>query len=881
MKPVLPILVMSASLLSHSPAKSPPEEAARLPEAPPVQARVETLPNGLTVIVAEDRSAPVASLQAWCGTGSIHEGKWLGAGLSHILEHMLFKGTAQRPAGEIAKGIQEQGGYVNAYTSFDRTVYWIDVPSSGAMGALDILADAILHSTLPAEEYDKEQEVIRREFAMGQDDAGRQGSLLMFRTVFGESPLRHPVIGYLDIYNKLTRDDVLEYYRKRYVPNNLTFVIAGDVDAETIIGRLRELFKDVPRGALEPVFVASEPDQLGRRTIHEEFAATELTRLSLAWRIPGLDSPDTPALDVLGEILGAGRSSILNQALRERQRLVHGVSAGMFSLPGDGIFAIQMVTDPDKRGQAEAATLALLEKFRKEGPTAPEIERAKNSLLAGQISGLQTARGRASDLGSNWLLAKNPDFSRAYLQAVAEVTAEDILRVAKKYLREDRLNVTSLNPPGSLGDATAGGVAEAAAGAVQKFTLPNGLRVLVREDHRLPLVTVHATFRGGVLAETAANNGATRLMVRSLLKGTKSRSALEIAESLEEKGGGLSSDSGNNSWSVSANVMAPFLPLVMEIVADVVQHPAFDPAEVDIERAALLASIKAEDEQITGVAGRVTREKFFGGHPYGLRASGSAESVTALTPDILRAFHGEVTTASQGVLAVFGDVKAEDVLALAKEYFGDLPSGAAVAADPPPPKPLEGPVEVFAPMDKKQAVLMFAFPAPPLADPDRPAMELINEASNDLGSRFFDRIREQLGLAYFVGATGVLGPSAGAEIFYLGTDPAKLDLVTREFRDEIARLAKGGLTAEELGRAKKKLLGAEAIRLQSNAAFAAMASVDELLGLGYDFHTKRPALIEAVALEDTKRAAGKFLGAPGYVHASVGPESARPKTNNP
>ena len=200
-------------------------EPAKVPVLPESRAEVFTYENGLTLIVEEDRSAPVASVQAWCGTGSIHEADWMGAGMSHILEHMLFKGTEKRPPGAIANQVQKLGGYINAYTSFDRTVYWIDIPSNGAPEAVEILADVMQNATLPEEEYTKEQEVIRREFAMGFDDPGRQSSELMLRTVFTESPFRHPVIGYLDVYNKLTRDDVLRYYKTRYVPNNLTFVV--------------------------------------------------------------------------------------------------------------------------------------------------------------------------------------------------------------------------------------------------------------------------------------------------------------------------------------------------------------------------------------------------------------------------------------------------------------------------------------------------------------------------------------------------------------------------------------------------------------------------------------------------------------------------------
>ena len=196
---------------------------------PPNTAQRWTLANGLTIIVQEDRSAPVASVQAWCVAGSTTEDKHLGAGLSHILEHMLFKGTKTRSTSKIAQKIQDVGGYINAYTSFDRTVFWIDVPKDGALTALDILADAMMNSTLPAREYVKEQEVIRREFAMGMDDPGRMVTHLLFATAYQRHPYRLPVIGLIDIYNQLTHEHVMEYYKTRYVPNNLTFVVVGDV----------------------------------------------------------------------------------------------------------------------------------------------------------------------------------------------------------------------------------------------------------------------------------------------------------------------------------------------------------------------------------------------------------------------------------------------------------------------------------------------------------------------------------------------------------------------------------------------------------------------------------------------------------------------------
>src|SRR5437899_419416 len=277
--------LIAASMLGSCNLKTTATDNSTVIAFPPSTAQKWVLPDGMTLIVQEDRSAPVASVQAWCSTGSIYEDEKLGAGLSHILEHMLFKGTKTQSSNGIAQKIQDVGGYINAYTSFDRTVFWIDVPKDGVSSALAILSDAMMNSTLPPEEYQKEQEVIRREFAMGMDDPDRMAGLLLFATAYQRHPYRIPVIGDIEVYNQLTQEQVMQYYKSRYVPNNLTFIVVGDVDGEKVHQQLAEFFKSYPEKSLKPVFVPEEPPQLGRREAHHEFA-TELTRLSLAWHIP-------------------------------------------------------------------------------------------------------------------------------------------------------------------------------------------------------------------------------------------------------------------------------------------------------------------------------------------------------------------------------------------------------------------------------------------------------------------------------------------------------------------------------------------------------------------------------------------------------------------
>ena len=849
--------------------KAAPSESSAVITFPPNSAHKWILPNGLTIIVQEDHSAPVASVQAWCATGSIDEDQHLGAGLSHILEHMLFKGTKTRGKNVIAQKIQDVGGYINAYTSFDRTVFWIDVPKDGVTTALDILADAMMNSTLPPEEYQKEQEVIRREFAMGMDDPDRVAGLLLFSTAYQVHPYRFPVIGDIEIYNQLTQEQVMQYYKTRYVPNNLTFIIVGDVDAERVHQQLIDLFKPYPEKSLQPVFIPTEPPQLGRREVHQEFG-TELSHLSLAWHIPAVTNPDVPALDLLSMILGEGRSSRLYRRIREEAGLAFRISAFSYT-PGDpGLFGIDATVDPKKREGAEQLALQIVDQVKQSGVTADELTKAKKIMLSHHLGALTTMRGQASDVGSNWLLTRDLNFSRHYLDAVQKVTLDDIKRVAAQYLAENNLTVISLNPKGSLAAKTEGPKA-AAAGEVQKFELSNGLRLLVREDPRLPLVATGAVFRGGLLAENPQDNGITHLMAKVLLKGTKTRTAEQIANEIEAVGGSISSESGNNSFGVSVDVMKPDLKLGVGLLSDVLLDATMPEKAIAREKEIQIAAIQQEEEQLTTVARNIMRQALFPQHPYALRSSGSVDTVQRLTQKDLFDFRDRYVVAKNGAIYVFGDVKAAEVKQLVEQALGKMKPGALALTDAKPSTPLGKPETVESRKDKAQGVIMVGFRGASLSSPDRYALELIDEGSSDLGSRFFIRIREQMGLAYYVGASQMQGLVPGLFSFYLGTDPEKIEPVKTALLDEIHKLANEGLSAEELARAKKKLIGQQEIANQSNDAFGYHCALDEVYGLGFNYYKQLEHDVNAVTLENIKQVAAKYFRDQPYVLATVRP----------
>ncbi len=824
---------------------------------PETHAEVFTLSNGLEIIVHEDHSAPVASVQAWVRTGSIHEGRWLGAGISHLLEHMFFKGTPSRGPQDFARTVQDHGGYINAYTSFDRTVYWVDIPARGVSPTLELLADALMNSSLPADELVKEQEVIRREFAMGFDDPDSTAGKQLFATAFAEHPMKHPVIGHLDVFNTITRDDLAAYYRERYAPNNIFFVIVGAVEAGAVREQLAGHFENHPRRALADVLIPREPSQLGRRELHTEFD-TELTRMSLAWHIPAITHRDLPALDILSTVLGSGRSARLYSRLREGLGIVHGVDAWCYTPASEGLFGMDAVLDPGKAGDVRREMLAIIGEVRDSGIEQPLLDKARRMFLSHQISSLTTMRGKAADLGSNWLFARNLRFSHDYLAAAQHVTPADLQRVAREYLRDENMTVSSLNPRASAAPA-AKLRHDGQCGATQLFRLSNGMRLLVREDARLPLVSIAATFKAGLLAEAAEDNGITRLLARTLLKGTARRTAEQIAGEIESAGGAIGSDSGNNSISITARVLEPDLALGIDLVADVILSASLPEKAIVREKEAQLAGIKADEEEMTSVARNLLRARLFGEHPFALRMLGTPESVNSLTRESLAAFRDKYLCAANCVISVFGAVKAAEVRELIERHLGALPQGEEAFRDVPQPVPPAADIEATEHKPKAQAVLMIGFPGADMFSPDRQALELIDEACSDLGSRLFNRIREQMGLAYFVGSSSLMGLARGAFTFYLGTDPAKLTEVRAALREEIARLAADGLDAAELSRAKEKLLGGQEIRNQSNDTLAYACALDELYGLGHAHYHGLRERVNSVTLDQVREVARRYF----------------------
>ena len=813
------------------------------------------LANGLTLLVQRDTSAPVVSVQVWVKTGSIHEDALLGAGLSHYLEHLLFKGTERRAGREISTTVQAHGGNINAYTTFDRTVYYIDLPSAHVGVALDVLADAVLHSTLPADEVAREKDVILREIAMGNDDPDHRLGEALFDTAFRQHPYRYPVIGYKDVFTAVTRDDLVAYYRARYVPNNLVVVVAGDIDPAAVRVLVEEHFGSAPRSKLAPVFVLPEPAQLAPRALHRH-EDVELTRAGLSWQIPGLTHADAPVLDLLAVLLGQGDSSVLWQSVREKARLVHSIDATSWNPGETGLFYISFICEPKHREAATRAVRRELDRAATQGFTLPQIRKGLRQLAVGEINTRKTMSGQASRLGAAEVVAGDVGFGKTYFERLARVTVADLRRVLRTYLGAERVTAVSLNPKSAEPTVSTIVKTDRVPDAFTETVLPNGARLLLRPDRRLPNIHLRLLCEGGPLHEPAELRGATALLATLLTKDTKKRSAAEVAKFIEEVGGAFYPFSGNNSFGLAAEVLPGDVARALEALSDAVLTPSFKRTSFEVERDAQLADLQQDADDVVTVGRKLVRQKFFGAHPLGIDAHGTIEGIKAIKPADLAALWKRLGVARNIVLVAAGDFDPKVLAPKLKAFLAKLPRGTA----PKRTAVFTAPGEVGDFIEKQpreQAVVFQAFPGPGLLADDYYIGEVADELFSGMSSRLFERVREEKGLAYFVRSSRVTGIDAGMFMFYAGTAPETADEVLVEINAEIARVQAGEVTAEELVRCQTRLKAGRRMGLQTNGARAMHAGLNTLYGLPVDDAATYDAHIDGVTIADLKGFAKK------------------------
>jgi len=822
---------------------------------PATTATVETLPNGLTLILEADDAAPVVSAQLWVASGSIHEDRLLGSGISHFLEHMVFKGTRDMDGEELAASVQAAGGHWNAYTTFERTVYYIDGPSASLEMFLKALTGMVFFPTLPQQEFEKEKDVIRREIDMGLDDPDNASTRLLLATTFVKDPRKHPVIGHRHLFDAISHDDLKGYHHARYTTDRCHLVISGDIDLEKARALALEFTADCMPGCGREPFVPADDPCPAPRMARETFVVPT-SRIAMSWKTPPAHHPDIAAWEILAAMLGRGRSARLYQSLREREGLAIEVSAFHWSQPGrEGIFAVTAEAEVDNRDALLAAIPRELVALAGDA-TQEMLDRARRQIAVSQFKILTTASGRAADLASNWHEARDLDHTRRFIAAMETVTVGDVKRLAATLTESGRV-LTVIDPEGAPPPARAGKAA-AKRREMTTLQLSNGMACALIPDTRAPMAHLHIAARAGLAAENVSNNGVGHLMAAVLPKGTLSRSGEEIALALESLGASMGAASGNNAFTARATCLSEDLDTVAGVFAESLREPAFDTMAVEREKKTQLASIAEAELEPLHSAFRKLRNAAFGGFGYGLDGLGAAEAVRGLDRAALVRHHADHLCGANMTLALAGDFDPEAAVEMLEKHFGVLPAGNPWT---PPASQWHPGLSVSGSLPKKQAALAIGFPGVGASDPRRHALTMLHEHAADMAGPLFTRIREELGLAYQVGATQFHGFDGGMFTCYLATAPGQVELAREELLKEMAKIAGEGIPNDVFERVRATVLGGLALQQQSPASIASHATLDLMFGHPVDARSVLPETYRAITPEEVRGVAAELFSA--------------------
>ncbi|MEK7275645.1 MAG: pitrilysin family protein, partial [Candidatus Desantisbacteria bacterium] len=693
-------------------------------------------------------------------------------------------------------------------------------------------------------------------------DPDKYLSRKIWQEAFSHHPYQYPVIGYKELFTQLIQDDLLKYYRRFYVPNNMILSVVGDFNSKWMLENINKYFKDFKRTSISPAYIPQEPAQIGKR-IFEDVRDIKAAYLEMAFHIPDIRNRDLYPLDVMALILGQGNSSRLYQTLRERENIVYSINAWSYTPQYPGLFGITAVLEPENIQKAQDSIKKEVERLTQGDITDEELEKARQMVISSSIFSQETVESQASDIASNEYVCGNVNFNMDYVEGVKKVIKDDIIRVAKQYLCEDNLTLGILKPK-IKEEAVSPSIQVKVEPTIQKFTYDNGLVLLVLEDDSLPIVSINAVFKGGVLFEEKNREGVCNLVQQMMLKGTKNRNAKQIAEEIESRGGDISTYGGNNSLGCSVKVMKEDADLGFSLLSDVLLNPSFPAEEMEKERKAVLAAIKLQDDDPFNYAVRMLRENMWQNHPYRHNSLGTEESVKVLNRNDLLAFHQAFCQPGNMVLAVFGDVKAEEIRQKVMETWGGV-KGCKILASVPdePEQKWTGETgearQVIKEKDKEQSIILLGYPGVKIGDSDRYVFDVMSSILSGKGSRLFVNLRDKYGLAYYVGVFSILGLSPGAYVFYIGTSKDRIDAALDGIKKEVRILKSEDVTDEELSRAKVSLIGEHLQSMEKNSTHGFECALDELYGLGYEEVERFLTRINGVTKDDIKRVANKYL----------------------
>ncbi|MCM8781622.1 MAG: insulinase family protein [Candidatus Omnitrophica bacterium] len=822
--------------------------------------------NGLVVLIKESHKLPLVAIEARIKSGSSTEQQYEGSGISHFVEHMLFKGTKNIPTpGAIEKQIKLLGGYINGFASYDSTGFQIIVPAEHLNSALEILKDILTEPLFNPHELEKERNVILKEIRLNRDEPTRYLSLLLWSNVFKAHSYRFPIIGYEPLFKKLKRKDLLHYYKTRYIPDNIILGIVGDVNTEIASKTVEVIFGGIARSFPIQAYCQHEPPQITAVEVEEE-REISLAYLAMGFRSVAIRDKDLFSLDVLSIILGEGEDSRLFNRLYRQKKIVYSIGSSNYTLKDPGIFVVNAVLKKEDIQTAMAEIWKQIEDLKTKPITEQELEKAKNQVLSAYIFSRQTIQSEVSDLVNGEMLTGDYDFSKKYVEGIRKVTAAMVRDVATRYLKRESVTVVKLLPK----EEEAKRVVEKsssvlAVSKIERYELENGLKVLLYKDPSLPIISLTAVGLGGLRTENFGNNGISNLVSDALLCGTKKRNEEEISSKIEGVGATLNPFSGNNTFGLSASCLDKHIDLIFEIFSDVLQNPEFNQQKLEREKSVIYGEIKSIEDDISQCGIRTLKYVLFKRHPYRFQTMGRASTIKRFTQRELLDYHSTYYRPNNMVLAVSGNFDRNKVRKKIHDYFGKFEKMSIKSINPPPEKKNSKPRLLTRNVKKEQSLILLGYLGTTIDNHDEDVLEVLCSILSGTNGRLAQKIREEKGLAYALGVKSIAGIENGLIIFYIATTKENLNIATTELFKEIELLKNEGVSDGELRAAKNELIGLQRMWLQRSQDVAMRAALDELYGLGYDNFLKYEERIRRITKECVLRAAKKYLTTDSYV----------------
>jgi zinc protease len=873
--------------------------------------RFTTLPNGLDVLLRETHSAPVAEIQIWCKVGSADEAPG-EEGLAHFHEHMLFKGTERRGLGEIAGEVEGVGGRINAYTSFDQTVYYATLPSAEVGTGIDVLADALQHSIFDPDEVSREVEVVLEEIRRSKDTPGDVLGDVLFRTAYTAHPYRVPILGPAENVASFTREKVSRFFKRWYAPDNLLVVGVGDFDSDSVLEQIQAALGDAqPSGITRPPRRIEPGQSLLRSSVLSR--PFECGHLEFVYPATGFSHPDTPLLDLLAFVLGEGDSSRLTQDLKERDALVDGIHASCFTPLDPGVFGVSALFEPPRVNEVIHAITKEIQRLRFEPVSREELEKARINFLSSEYFERESVSGIAHKLGNFQAISGDYRDEERYLESIREATPEALFDVAQRYFTPEKLNIAVVGPEAE--EATgAERIAEAVhkacsevdgayAGLPQvtntddakkvsspappssrpamhakrnelhRYELSNGSRLFVAPQHDTRVVAVRSAVVGGLLAEADASTqaGLSHFLTGLWVRGTENDSAADFARKTEGLAAEIDGFTGRSTSGLTLDVHTDCLEPALELYTEALVAPAFDDIEIERERRDVLAAIARREDNLGAMCFNLFLRTLFDTHPYGHPVGGETDCVLKFTRETVKNHYEQLVRGPGGIIGVAGDVDPENIAALLSDRLARLSPAEAVPFAPEIDPLLDGIREVHLSKDRAQTHLVLGMNGLSVNDPDRFALDVISQVLAGQSGRLFLELRDKQSLAYALSTSSAEGIAPGFFAVYIATAPEKATQAKEGILIELDRLLQSPPGPEELEHAKRNLTGNFSIDQQRAANRAAHITHDALYGLGADASQHYAADIDAVTAEDVLRVARRILRLDAYVLAQVQP----------